>query len=163
MEKIKQELKSQIEKLERELRVDIPKELEKAASLGDLSENAEYQYLKERQFYLSARIAQLKQRLSDISLINLDDIPKDKVGYGSKVHLIEKGTNKEVVYKLVFPEESDVEKGLISTTSPIGKALMGKEEGDEVEVVVPNGKRKFLIEKIQTIHGFLEDEKKKYK
>ncbi|MEW6455933.1 MAG: transcription elongation factor GreA [Acidobacteriota bacterium] len=159
MERIKKTLKIQIEKLEKELRVDIPKELEKAASLGDLSENAEYQYLKERQFYLSARIAQLKQRLSDISLINIDDIPRDKVGYGSKVYLIELDTNKEVVYKLVFPEESDVGKGLISTASPVGRALMGKEMGEEVVVTVPNGKRSFLIKRIQTIHDLLEEER----
>ncbi|MGQ9618448.1 MAG: GreA/GreB family elongation factor [Candidatus Aminicenantia bacterium] len=152
MEKIIKKLKEEIERIEKELAVDIPKELQKAVAQGDISDNAEYQSAKERQFYLSARVAQLKERLAKISMMNLNDIPRDKVAYGSKVYLRDANSGEEMVYKLVFPEEVDVSKGLISITSPIGKKLLGKEEGMEVEIFVPSGVRKFEILKIITIH-----------
>ncbi len=152
MEKLIKKLKEEIEKLEKELMVDIPRELQKAIAQGDISDNAEYQSAKERQFYLSARVAQLKERLTTLSMMNLNDIPQDKVAYGSKVYLKDVKTGEEVVYKLVFPEEVDVSKGKISIASPIGKKLLGKEEGMEVEIPVPSGIKKFEILKLVTIH-----------
>lgn len=152
MEKLIKKLKEEIERLEKELTVDIPQELQRAIAQGDISDNAEYQSAKERQFYLSARLAQLKERLASLSMMNLKDIPKDKVAYGSKVYLKDMETDEEVIYKLVFPEEVNVSRGLISITSPIGKKLLGKEEGMEVEIPVPSGVKRFEILKLITIH-----------
>ena len=137
--------------LERELRTELPKEIKRARELGDLSENAEYQAAKERQTYLQARIGMLKKRVAEISLMNLDKIPKDRIAFGSTVHLREDGTGR-LVYQLVMPEDADATKGLISTTSPIGRALMGKEVGDEVKVPTPGGTRTFEVVKLTTIH-----------
>ena len=140
----------EIQGLERELRTQLPKEIKRARELGDLSENAEYQAAKERQTYLQARIGMLKKRVAEISLMNLDKIPKDRIAFGSTVHLREDGTG--LVYQLVMPEDADATKGLISTTSPIGRALMGKEVGDEVKVPTPGGTRTFEVVKLTTIH-----------
>lgn len=158
MEKLIKKLKEEIERLEKELMVDIPRELQKAIAQGDISDNAEYQTAKERQFYLSARVAQLKERLASLSMMNIDDIPRDKVAYGSKVYLRDTKTGEEVVYQLVFPEEVDVSKGKISITSPIGKKLLGKEEGMEVEIPVPSGVKKFEILRLVTIHDLEGEE-----
>ena len=141
----------EIQGLERELRTELPKEIKRARELGDLSENAEYQAAKERQTYLQARIGMLKKRVAEISLMNLDKIPKDRIAFGSTVHLREDGTGR-LVYQLVMPEDADATKGLISTTSPIGRALMGKEVGDEVKVPTPGGTRTFEVVKLTTIH-----------
>jgi transcription elongation factor GreA len=141
----------QITALERELKVDLPKEIQRARELGDLRENAEYKSAKERQTLVEAQISILKKRMGEISLMNMDRIPKDKAGFGSKVHLRDE-TGKVVVYQLVMPEDADAEKGMISTASPIGRALLNKEEGDEIKVVAPNGKREFELVKLITIH-----------
>ena len=140
----------QIATLERELKMELPKEIQRARELGDLRENAEYQAAKERQTYVQARIAMLKRRMSEISLMNLDRIPHGKAGFGSTVTMKEK--DHEVEYQLVMPEDADAERGLISTSSPIGRAILNKEEGDEVVVATPNGTRKFEIVKLVTIH-----------
>jgi transcription elongation factor GreA len=137
--------------LERELRTELPKEIQRARELGDLRENAEYQAAKERQTYVNARIAMLKRRMHEIALMNLDRIPRGKAGFGSTVTLRE-STGAEVVYQLVMPEDAEAEKGLISTSSPIGRAILNREEGDEVVVSTPNGTRKFEILKLVTIH-----------
>jgi len=129
IEEVKQKLKDEIATLEHELSVDLPKELMKARAHGDLKENAEFKYAKERQGYVSARLGQLKKRLGDMGMLNLSNIPKDRAGYGSRVWLLDLKKSAEVEYKLVTTEEADVEKGLISTTSPIGKALLGKKSG----------------------------------
>ena len=136
--------------LERELKMELPKEIQRARELGDLRENAEYQAAKERQTYVQARIAMLKRRMSEISLMNLDRIPHGKAGFGSTVTIKEK--DHEFEYQLVMPEDADAERGLISTSSPIGRAILNKEEGDEVVVATPNGTRKFEIVKLVTIH-----------
>jgi len=136
--------------LEREVKVDLPKEIQRARELGDLRENAEYQAAKERQTYVNARIAMLKRRVSEIALMNLDRIPHGKAGFGSKVTIREK--DHEFEYQLVMPEDADAEKGYISTSSPIGRQLLNKEEGDEVTVSTPNGTRRFEILKLVTIH-----------
>ena len=141
----------EIHVLERELRTELPREIKRARELGDLSENAEYQAAKERQRLVEARIGMLKKRVGEISLLNLDKLPTDKVGLGSVVHLNEDG-GAEVVYRLVMPEEADAAKGLISPSSPIGRALLNKEPGDEVTVQTPTGVRRFEITKLVTIH-----------
>ena len=137
--------------LERELKFELPKEIQRAREHGDLRENAEYKAAKERQEIVNARIAMLKKRVAEISLINLDRIPHDRAGFGSTVHL-RAPSGETVIYQLVMPEESDFEKGMISTSSPIGKAILNKEEGDDVKVTTPNGVRTFEVIKILTIH-----------
>ncbi|MGH9339710.1 MAG: GreA/GreB family elongation factor [Acidobacteriota bacterium] len=152
MKDIKKKLEDQIRRLERELREELPQALKKALEMGDLRENAEYQTAKERQSYVQAQLGHLRERLSKLSMVNLNKIPSDRVSYGSTVVIVDQNTGNEVTYRLVTSEESDVEKGLISTTSPIGKSLMGKEEGDEVEAQTPRGVKKYEIVKLTTIH-----------
>lgn len=153
--KVKKKLQDEITTLEYEMNVELPKELMKARAHGDLSENAEYKYAKERQGYVSARLGQLKKRLGDIGMLNLNNIPADRTGYGSRVWVIDVKKSIEIEYKLVSTEEADVTAGLISTTSPIGKALLGKNVGDEVQVQTPAGIKEFEIVRLKTIH---EDE-----
>jgi transcription elongation factor GreA len=136
--------------LERELKMELPLEIKRAREHGDLRENAEYHAAKERQGYVHARLGMLKKRVADLALVNLDKIPRGKVAFGSSVHLRE--ADSAIVYRLVMPEDADAENGLISTASPIGRALLGKEEGDEVRVPTPNGQRVFEIVKLITIH-----------
>jgi transcription elongation factor GreA len=147
-----QKLQEEIQALEHELNHELPKELKRARALGDLSENAEFHMAKQRQDYVGARLAQLKQRLADLSLVNLGNIPKDRIAFGSKVTLYDLDRDAEIEYRLVTSEEADVSKGLISTTSPIGRGLMGKKVGDTVTVKTPNGSREFEIRVVQTIH-----------
>src|ERR1700685_4369756 len=141
---VKKKLLDEITTLDNELSVEPPKELMKARAHGDLSENAEYKYAKERQGYVSARLGQLKKRLGDLGMLNLNNIPKDRAGYGSRVWVRE-AKKPEVEYKLVTTEEADATKGLISTTSPIGKALLGRKVGDEVKVQIPAGTKEFEV------------------
>jgi len=140
----------EIQVLERELKTELPKEIKRAREHGDLSENAEYQAAKERQRYLEARLGMLRMRVAQISLLNLDRLPRDKVGLGSIVHLKE-GDGEPVVYRLVMPEEADANSGLISPSSPIGRALLNREPGDEVTVRTPGGDRRFEIVKLITV------------
>jgi transcription elongation factor GreA len=145
-------LEEEIQALEHELNHDLPKELRRARALGDLSENAEFHMAKQRQDIVGARLAQLRKRLADLSLINMSNIPKDRVAFGSRVVLHDLDRDTEVEYRLVTSEEADVSKGLISTTSPIGRALMGKQAGDTVKVATPNGIREFEVRALQTLH-----------
>ena len=141
----------EIQALDRELKLELPKEIKRARELGDLRENAEYAAAKERQRLVEARISMLKKRVSEISLMNLDKIPHDRVGFGSTVHLKD-DRGSVTIYQLVMPEDADAEHGLISTASPIGRALLNKEEGDEATVTTPNGSRRFEVVKLLTIH-----------
>ena len=150
-EQLLKRLQDEIAALDRELKHELPKEIQRARELGDLRENAEYHAAKERQTYVQARISMLSRRVSDLQLINMDKLPRDKAAFGSTVHLRE-SDGSEVTYQLVMPEDADVDKGLISTSSPIGRAIVGKEEGDEINVVTPLGKRKFEITKLVTMH-----------
>ena len=125
--------------LDKELKTELPQEIKRARELGDLRENAEYHAAKERQRLVEAQISLLKKRISDIHMMNIDRIPRDKVGFGSTVHLEGRATAAITIYQLVMPEDADVEHGLISTASPIGRALLNKEEGDEVTVTTPSG------------------------
>ena len=142
----------EINSLERELHTQLPKEIQRAREFGDLRENAEYKAAKERQEIVNARIAMLKKRVGEISLMNLDRVPHDRAGFGSTVHLRSE-SGDTIIYQLVMPEEADAEKGMISTSSPIGRAILNKEEGDEVKVTTPNGNnRAFELIKLITIH-----------
>ena len=152
LKKLKEEVKS----LEEELHVKLPKELKVAREHGDLSENAEYQAAKERQGYVNARLGQLRKRLGELSMIDLSKIPRDRISLGSEVHLYDIKKKEEIVYRLVMSEETDMQRGFISTTSPIGKGLLGKEEGDEVTVQTPAGDKSFEITKLITIHDQLD-------
>ena len=138
--------------LDKELKTELPQEIRRARELGDLRENAEYHAAKERQRLVEAKISLLKKRISDIHMMNIDRIPRDKVGFGSTVHLKDDASAAITVYQLVMPEDADVEHGLISTASPIGRALLNKEEGDEVIVTTPSGSRRFELVKLTTIH-----------
>jgi transcription elongation factor GreA len=149
-------IKDEIKSLEDELHVKLPKELKAAREHGDLSENAEYHAAKERQGYVNARLGQLRKRVAELSMLNLSKIPRDKVSLGSEVHVYDVQKSEELVYRLVMSEEADVQRGLISTTSPIGKGLMGKEEGDEVTVQTPAGAKTFEITKLLTIHDQID-------
>jgi transcription elongation factor GreA len=150
--KVKKKLQDEIAALEHEMSIELPKELMKARAHGDLSENAEFKYAKERQGYVSARIGQLKKRLGDIGMLNLNNIPADRAGYGSRVWLLDIKKSVEIEYKLVTTEEADVTNGLISTTSPIGKAVLGRQVGDEVKVHTPAGIKEFEVIRLKTIH-----------
>lgn len=151
-EKIKKKLKDEIAALEHELHNELPKELRKARAHGDLSENAEFKFAKERQSYVSARLGQLHQRMANISMLNLNNLPKDRAAYGSRIVVLEVAKSTEIEYKLVTAEEADAAKGLISTTSPIGRALLGKKVGDEVKVTTPAGDREYEVVRLVTIH-----------
>jgi transcription elongation factor GreA len=145
----------ELAQLNLELKTQLPLEIKRAREHGDLRENAEYHAAKERQRLVEARISMLQKRVGEISMMNLDRIPRDRVGFGSSVHMREDG-GPETVYQLVMPEDADAEKGWISTASPIGRALLNRQEGDEVEVRTPNGTRRFEITRLLTIHATAE-------
>ena len=152
MNEIKKKLQEEIAALEYELRNELPKEILKARAHGDLSENAEYHAAKDRQGLVNARLNQLKKRLADMSMVNMDKIPHDKVGLGSTVVVLDVRREEEITYNLVTSEEADAAKGKISTTSPIGRALLGKEVGDVARVQSPGGVKEMEILKLTTIH-----------
>jgi transcription elongation factor GreA len=154
---IKQRLQGELDELESELRVHLPKEIKRALEFGDLRENSEYRAALDRQNVVKARIVELRQRISEISSIDLSKISRDKAGYGSTLVLFDSEKDEEVTYRLVTPEESDPQNGLISTTSPVGRSLMGKEEGDEVVVLTPAGARNFEVRRLMTIHTEMEN------
>ena len=149
---LKKRLEDEIRTLEHELNHELPAELKKARAHGDLSENAEYHAAKERQGHVNARLGQLRHRLAEISLVNFNNIPHDRVAFGSTVVVHDVAKGAEVQYKIVTSEETDVANGKISTSSPIGRGLIGKQVGDVVTVQTPAGQREFEIRKLTTIH-----------
>jgi transcription elongation factor GreA len=155
-EHIKKKLAEEIKQLEHELTTELPAEIKKAVALGDLSENAEYHMAKQRQEFVNARLGQLKKRMAELALVNLSNIPRDRVAFGATVLVYDSTKEEKIEYKLVTSEESDVAHGLISTTSPIGRALVGKQVGDVATVVTPNGKRELEVLKLSTIHDTAE-------
>jgi transcription elongation factor GreA len=159
-QEIKQKLQAELDELENELRIHLPKEIKRALEFGDLRENSEYRAALDRQNVVKARIVELRQRISEIASIDLNRIPRNKASYGSLLILYDAERDEEITYRLVTPEESDPQKGLISTTSPVGKSLMGKEEGDEVVVRTPAGARNFEIKRLTTLHDAKENESK---
>ena len=157
VQEIKRRLEDQIKELDYELKVTLPKEIQRAREYGDLRENAEYKAAKERQSYLQARISQLTQRVAALSMMNLDKIPHDKVGLGSTVQLKDTTSGDSVTYDIVTPEEADPAQGRISPSSPIGKCLLNHEEGDVVEVKVPSGTKEYEITRLVTVHNQVAD------
>ncbi len=151
-EHIKKKLEEEIRLLEHELTHELPLEIKKAASLGDLSENAEYHMAKQRQVFVNARLGQLKHRMSELALVNLANIPRDRAAFGSRVLVYDSLKDEKIEYKLVASEETDVSKGFISTTSPIGRSLVGKQVGDTATVVTPNGNRELEVLTLKTIY-----------
>ncbi len=153
---VKKKLQAEIAALENELRVELPREILRARAHGDLSENAEYHAAKDRQGFVNARLNQLKRRLAEMSMVDFSKIPHDRVGLGSTVVVLDTQREEELTYNLVTSEEADAANGKISTTSPIGRALLGKEVGDEVRVQSPGGLKKLEILKLTTIHDAVE-------
>ena len=153
MEELKRKLEAEIAALETELRIELPREISKARAHGDLSENAEYHAAKERQGVVNARLGQLRARLRELSMIDMSRIPRDRVGLGSTVVVLDSQKDEEITYKLVTSEDADVAQGRISTTSPIGRGLLGKQVGDSVRVQIPGGVRELEILQLVTIHG----------
>ncbi len=149
---VKQKLQAELDELEAELRIHLPKEIKRAREFGDLRENSEYQTALQRQTMVKSRIRELRQRMSEVSSIDLSRIPRDKAAYGSTLVLYDAQRDEEVTYRLVTPEESNPSEGFISTVSPIGRSLMGREEGDEVVVSIPSGSRRFEIRRLKTLH-----------
>ncbi len=156
MTDIKKKLQDEIAALEYELHVDLPKEILKARAHGDLSENAEYHAAKDRQGFVNARLGQLKKRLAELSMVDFSKIPHGKAGLGSTLVVIDTKTDSEITYQLVTTEEADAANGKISTTSPIGRALLGKEVGDVAKVQTPSGSKELEIVKLTTIHDSVE-------
>jgi transcription elongation factor GreA len=156
MQELKKKLEEEIAALDMELRVDLPREISKARAHGDLSENAEYHAAKERQGMVNARLGQLRARLRELSMVDFSRIPRDRVGLGSSVTVLDLDKNEEMIYKLVTSEEADVANGCISTTSPIGRALLGKKVGETVKFQIPGGAREFEIVRLATMHDIIE-------
>lgn len=156
MDEIKKRLQDQIAALERELRVELPREIQRARALGDLSENAEYHAAKERQRLVEARLAQLNKRLAQLSMVDLSKIPRDRIGLGSSVVVLDIDKDQELTFTLVTSEEADVSKGMISTSSPIGRSLINKTIGDTVRIQIPGGVREMEVLRFTTIHDSLE-------
>jgi len=152
MEDLIKKLQGEIEMLEHEFHIELPKEILKARAHGDLSENAEYHAAKDRQGWVNARLGQLRARLRVISMVDMSTIPHDRVGLGSTVIVLDTLKDEKIVYKLVTSEDVDVSKGLISTSSPIGRGLLGKQVGDTVKITIPGGVREMEIMELKTIH-----------
>jgi len=148
----------ELKALEREYRVELPREIKTAVAQGDLSENAEYKAALERQHYVRARISALRERLSELGTLNFDRVPRDKVGLGSTIVLLDMDTDKEVTYELVIPEVADSEAGLISIASPIARGLLGRKEGEQVTIPIPSGRKRFEIVELKTLHDKEEAE-----
>jgi transcription elongation factor GreA len=148
-------LRKEMETLKHELTVELPKELERARAHGDLSENAEWAMAKQRQEFLRARLSNLESRVAELAMINLESIPRDTVGLGSKVELEDLDEGVRVEYEIVVPEEVDGSQNRISLSSPLGRALIGKASEDDIEVQTPRGKRSYMVCKLVTIHEIL--------
>jgi len=152
MKAVRAKLEGELHALERELTVELPREIKIAVAMGDLRENAEYHAALDRQRFVRARIGQLQRRLSELGTMNMERIPKDRIGLGTTILLIDLDGDFEITYELVIPEMADLERGLISAASPIGRGLLGRKDGEKVVIEVPSGKKRFEIVEIKTIH-----------
>ena len=159
LEAKRQTLREELDKLNHEYKVEIPKRIAEARAYGDLKENAEYHAARERQGFVQARIAQLNAQLAQLKDLNMNEIPGDRIGYGSSVTVVDLDGGDRIEFNFVAPNEVDPSSGRISLSSPIGAALQGREAGDRVEAVIPAGKRRYFIEKVLTIHGNLFEKK----
>ena len=153
---IVKKFQAELEELDREFRFEIPRLIREAVAQGDLSENAEYDAAKQRQEFVKARIVHLKERLSGLSMINLGSVPRDRSGFGSTVVLEDVDSGEEKTYFLVLPEEVDAAAGKISVRSPVGQAIVGKKEGDEVSIRTPAGERHYVVGTLRTLHDIDE-------
>jgi len=156
MEDLIRKLQEEIAILENEFRIELPKAILTARAHGDLSENAEYHAAKERQGFVNARLGQLRGRLREISMIDMSKIPNDRVGLGSTVLVLDVTKDEQIRYKLVTSEDVNVAQGLISTSSPIGRGLLGKQVGDTVRIQIPSGVREMEIVEFKTIHHVVD-------
>jgi len=152
MQDIMEKLGTELRALERELRIELPKEIQTALAMGDLRENAEYHAALERQAFVRARVGQLRERLSELGKVDLSRVPRDRSGLGSTLTLLDLDSDDEVTYRLVVPEVADLKQGLVSTSSPIGRGLLGKKVGDEVRIQVPSGAKRYEILELTTLH-----------
>ena len=152
MKEARQRLEGELRQLERELRVELPQEIKKALAMGDLRENAEYHAALERQSFVKARIGQLRVRLTELGMINMAQVPRDRAGLGSCLTVLDLDQDVEITWELVVPEVADLERGLISIASPIGRGLVGKRPGEEVVVDIPSGRRRFEVLQLRTVH-----------
>jgi transcription elongation factor GreA len=152
MKAVRAKLEGELHALERELNIELPREIKTAVAMGDLRENAEYHAALDRQRFVRARIGQLQLRLSELGTMNMDRIPKDRIGLGTTIVLVDLDLDVEITYELVIPEMADLEKGLVSAASPIGRGLLGHKDGETVVIEVPSGKKRFEILAIKTIH-----------
>lgn len=152
MKEVRDKLEGELRSLDRELTIDLPREIKIAVAMGDLRENAEYHAALDRQRFVRARIGQLQRRLSELGTMNMDRIPKDRIGLGSTILLADLDGDVEITYQLVIPEMADLEKGLISAASPIGRGLLGRKDGETVVIEVPSGRKRFDILEVKTIH-----------
>lgn len=158
IEEVKQRLKKEIDELNHELKVELPKRIQEAREYGDLKENAEYHAARERQGFVKARIGQLSNQMSQLSELNLNDVPEDRIGFGSRVTVIDTDSDDEIEFTLVSPGEVDPSQGKISLSSPIGGALQDHRAGDRVEVQTPAGKKNYFVTRLETIHGQIFEE-----
>ena len=152
LEELRTRLDQQIAELDHELRVELPRAIASAVALGDLSENAEYSSALERQEFVRARISQLTRRQSEISALDVREIPHDCAGFGSEVELEDEDGERHV-WRLVFPEFIELEDNMISLASPLGRAVLGSRPGDDVELQAPVGRRRYSVMRVVTIHG----------
>jgi len=156
MQDVKKKLQDEIARLDYEMRNELPREILRARELGDLSENAEYHAAKERQGLVNARLGQLKKRLGELAMIDMSRIPHDRAGLGSTVVVLDLQKDEEVTYHLCTSEEADATKGMISTSSPIGRGLLHKKVGDVMKIPVPGGSRDMEIRQLKTMHDVIE-------
>jgi transcription elongation factor GreA len=151
-------LKEKLASLERELKVDIPERIRQARELGDLRESGEYETAKDRQGFVHARIAFLRRRIAELSSLDLSRVPRDRIAFGSTVHIVDQETGEERTYRLVASEEVNTERGWISPGSPVGQALVGRREGEVVVIRTPNGSRRCEVVRVLTLHDELATE-----
>ena len=153
LREVKQKLEEDLQRIDHELRVTLPKEIQTALGQGDLSENAEYEAAKDRQSTLQARFAQIQKRLADLSRIDVASVPKDRAGLGSEVTVENLESGEEIRYTLVIPELADGNKSFVSMASPVGKALMNRRVGDTVTITIPRGTLEYEVRRIVTLSG----------
>lgn len=157
VEKTRDAIREEIKKLEREFRLELPREIQRARALGDLRENAEYHAARERQSFIGARLGQLQAKLRGLATVSTQSLPRDRAALGSKISLLDLDTDKEIDYELVISEESDVPNGKISVMSPLGRGLLGCQDGDERSIQIPSGVKHFEVIKVLTVHDRQDD------
>ncbi len=156
LEELKNKLGEEIERLTHELQVTLPEAIKKAVEHGDLRENSEYKSALERQQFVQARLNHLTRRAGELSKIDISQIPADRIGFGSRVTVVDMRTREEETYSLVFGDYIDIDSGQISVASPLGQALMGKKKGETVSLTLPRGERKLKIKSMTTLAQMAE-------